>query len=346
MGDLRKTIERYDQSDYLGDLRGFPDQVREGVKEGRKTQLDRTDYDQILVCGMGGSGITGDLLSQFLFYQSTIPIQTNRFYRVPTWVDDGTLVVVVSYSGNTEETLGACEDALRCDADCLAVTSNGELADVVERENLDRIEVPQGMQPRAAAAYLFLPLPFVLGPVVGYDVPDEGTVRKACSHLEDLVDELDPEQENNPALRVARQLDGRLPILYGSEEVTAVLSRRFKNQINENAKTFAVSNVLPEMNHNEVMAIDDLEKNPEEYGVVFLRDQGEHARVQKRFTILEDLLEDSVGYIGSIESRGRSLLARFLTLMLHTDYVSYYLALLNERDPTSIGYIDELKQRL
>jgi glucose/mannose-6-phosphate isomerase len=346
MDDLRETIEEYDQSNYLDDLRGFPDQVREGVREGRETQLDRTDYDQILVCGMGGSGITGDLLSQFLFYQSTVPIQTNRFYRVPTWVDERTLVVVVSYSGNTEETLSACEDALRCDADCLAVTSNGELTEVAEREDFAHIEVPQGMQPRAAAAYLFVPLPFVLGPAVGYDVPDEGTVETACNHLEDLVEQLDPGRLPNPALTMARQLEGRLPILYGSEEVTAVLAQRFKNQINENAKTFAVSNVLPEMNHNEVMAIDDLEKTPEKYGVVFLRDRGEHARIQKRFTILEELLEDSVGYLGSVESRGRSLLARFLTLMLHTDYVSYYLALLNERDPTSIGYIDELKQRL
>jgi glucose/mannose-6-phosphate isomerase len=295
---------------------------------------------------MGGSGIAGDLLRQYLFYQSRIPIQTNRFYRIPAWVDEQTLVVVVSYSGNTEETLSSCEDALRCDADCLAVTSNGELAEVADHENLDRIEVPQGMPPRAAAAYLFLPLPFALSDVVGYDVPEDGTVEKACSHLEDFVTELDPDREQNPALSMARSLEDRLPILYGSQEVTSVLARRFKNQVNENAKTFAVSNVLPEMNHNEVMAIDDLETNPEDYGVVFLRDQGEHGRVQKRFTILEDLLEDSVGYIGSIESRGRSLLARFLTLMLHTDYVSYYLALLNEQDPTSIGYIDELKNRL
>ncbi len=346
MNELQEAIKHYDRSNYLGDLKGFPDQVRDGIRKGRDVELDRTDYDQVLVCGMGGSGIAGDLLSQFLFYRSQIPIHTNRFYRVPAWVDERTLVVVVSYSGNTEETLSSCEDALRCDADCLAVTSNGELAKVVDRENLKQIKVPQGLPPRAAAAYLFLPLPFVLGSVVGYDAPDEGTVEKACSHLEDLVEKLDPERDTNAALTMASNLENQLPILYGSEEVTAVLAKRFKNQINENAKTFAVSNVIPEMNHNEVMAIDDLEETPEQYGVVFLRDQGEHARVQKRFAILEDLLEDSVNYIGSIESRGRSLLARFLTLMLHTDYVSYYLALLNEQDPTSIGYINELKQRL
>lgn len=346
MEDPQALVDEYDQSNYLNELREFPEQVREAVRRGRSLELDSSDFDRVLVCGMGGSAIAGDLLSQFLFYKSDVPIVTNRFYRVPAWVNERTLVVVVSYSGNTEETLSACEDALRCGAECLAVTSNGELSEVAENEGMTAVDVPTGIPPRAAAAYLFLPLLFLLEEVVGYEAPDDGVVGKACGHLEDLVDDLEPDQPENEALSVANELQDRLPVVYGSQEATSVLARRFKNQINENAKIFAADGVLPEMNHNEIMALDDLERHPERYGVAFLRDDGEHGRVKKRFDILEELLDGSVGYLAEITSRGRSLLARYLTLMLHTDYVSYYMALLNERDPTSIGYINDLKERL
>jgi glucose/mannose-6-phosphate isomerase len=346
MSELKSLIEEYDESDYLSLLEQFPDQVIDGTEKGRSVELPSEEYENILVCGMGGSGIAGDLLSQFLFYRSSVPIQTNRFYRVPAWVDDNTLVIVVSYSGNTEETLSACDDAIRCDADCLAVTSNGDLKDRVQSDDLAHVQVPEDLPPRAAAAYLFLPLPYALSDVGGFDVPEEGIVDRACNELHDISSELSPKHSENDAVLTARKLSGKIPIVYGSEEVTAVLGKRFKNQINENAKRFAVFNVIPEMNHNEIMALDHLEEAPQRYGVVFLRDQGEHGRVQKRFEILHDLLDDSVGYVGEIESSGRALLTRFLTLMLRTDYVSYYMALFNEKDPTSIGYINELKQRL
>lgn len=345
MSSIQDRVEKYDQSNYLDLLENFADQVRDGVSKGRNVSVD-SDYNKILVCGMGGSGIAGDLLSQFLFYKSPVPIVSNRFYRVPAWVDSDTLVIVVSYSGNTEETLSACDDALRCDAKCVAVTSDGKLQNQADEENLTRIEVPEDLPPRAAAAYLFLPLPFVLAEGSNFEAPGKKIVDRTCSHLNDMVSELSPDQPDNRAYEIAQNLMGKLPLVYGSEEITSVLARRFKNQINENAKLFSVYNVLPEMNHNEIMALDHLEANPERYGVIFLRDDGEHARVQKRFEILEDLLDGSVGSLSEIRSRGRSLLARFLTVMLFTDYVSYYLALLNEKDPTSIGYINELKERL
>ncbi len=346
MSEIESLVTQYDESSYLSLLEEFPEQVREGIDKGRRIEVPSVEYGNILVCGMGGSGIAGDLLSQFLFYRSSIPIQTNRFYRVPAWVDRNTLVIVVSYSGETEETLSACDDALRCGADCLVVTSNGSLEERVRSEDLTQIEVPKNLPPRAAAAYLFLPLPFALNEVCEFEVPGEGTVGRICQALRDIATELAPGRSSNDALSMARQLDDRIPIIYGSQEVTAVLGRRFKNQINENAKRFAVYDVVPEMNHNEIMTLDHLEKTPERYGVVFLRDRGEHGRVKKRFEILHGLLKGSVGYIDRIEASGRSLLSRFLSLMLRTDYVSYYLALLNEKDPTSTGYIDELKQRL
>lgn len=346
MVEIESLISEYDQSDYGGLLRDFPNQVHEGVQKGRKLDLDVSGVNRILVCGMGGSGITGDLLSQFLFYRSSVPVITNRFYRVPTWVDRRTLVIVVSYSGNTEETVSACDDALQYDAHCLVVTSNGTLAERARKEELPRIRIPDNLPPRAAVAYLFLPLPFVLGGIACFDAPDESVVSRTCSHLEGMISELEPDQPGNPALELARKIKGKIPIVYGSQEVTAVLAKRFKNQINENAKVFGVYNVVPEMNHNEIMALDHLKRNPQRYAAIFLRDEGEHSRIQKRFDILHDLMDECVDSLSEIRTRGRSLLSRFLTGMLYTDFVSYYLALVNHQDPTSIGYINELKNRL
>lgn len=346
MEDLSKLKNEYDRSNYFELLLDFPNQVQQGVQKGKKLDFKAEAINKIMVCGMGGSGIAGDLLDSFLFYKSSIPISTHRFYRVPNWVDSNTLSVIISYSGNTEETLSACEDALRCDSECLVVTSNGELENIAKDENLKILSVPDDLPPRAAVAYLFLPLPFILEDIVGFDSPSADDIERICQHLNDLADELDARNSSSQALEIAKNLKDRLPIIYGSQEVTTALSLRFKNQINENAKMFAVQNVVPEMNHNEIMGIDQLQQHPDRYGVVFLRDNGEHGRVQKRFEILRDLLTDKVGYIEEIESRGRTLLSRFLTIMLYTDFVSYYLALLNHKDPTSIGYINELKDRL
>lgn len=346
MTDLDELVTEYDSSGYLDLLKEFPAQVQEGVDRGRNLSLESSGFDNVLVCGMGGSAIAGDLLSQYVFYKSSVPVQTNRFYRVPKWVDENTLVIVVSYSGNTEETLNAFKDAYRCDAECLAVTSNGTLEEEAQNRGLPIVPVPENLPPRAAAAYLFVPLLYVLDDAGLADAPGDNEIRNARNHLSDLAKEMSPENETNDALRMARELNDKIPVIYGSEEVTAVLAKRFKNQLNENAKVFAVYNVFPEMNHNEIMGIDHLEMNPERYAVILLRDDGEHARVQKRFEIVSGLLDDAVSYLGEIKSRGRSLFSRFLTLMLQSDFVSYYLALLNRNDPTSIGYINDLKERL
>lgn len=346
MTTLTDRIEQYDRQDYLALMKAFPDHVEEAVERGRDVALPDREIHNVLVCGMGGSGIAGGLLQHFMFYRSPIPVQSNRFYRVPEWVDEGTLAVIVSYSGNTEETLEAYRDARRRGAACVAVTSNGTLQDKAGEASLPLIPVPDGLLPRASAAYLFVPLIYLLGRLLDVKTPDDRTVNRACDQLRELNDELAPERSDNPAVQLAQTLEGRLPIVHGSQEVTAVLAERFKNQLHENAKVFAAANVFPEMNHNEIMGLDGLAEHPDRYVAVWLRDDGEHARVQRRFEVTRDMLEDAVAEVAEIKSRGRSLLSRFLTLMLHTDYVSYYLALLRGRDPSAMDRIETLKRTL
>lgn len=346
MDSWRSLIEKYDDSNYYRCLKEFPNQVKDSVELGRKFELESFDCRNVLVCGMGGSGITGDLLRQFTFYNSDVPIQTNRFYRVPSWVNKHTLIIGVSHSGNTEETLESFKQARRQGAQPVAVTSDGTMADLAQENDFPRIEIPGDLPPRASAAYLFVPALFALDEVGVASVPEQSQWDQAIRHLEDVVDECEPEQSDNTTQEIARSLKGRIPVIYGSQEVTSVLATRFKNQVNENAKVFAWANDFPEMNHNEIMGLDYLSQNPERYQVILLRDRGEHDRVQRRFEILVRMFRDKVNSIETIESRGRSLLTRYLTLMLETDFVSYYLALANQKDPTSVHYIDQLKKQL
>lgn len=346
MNPIRERVDRFDDENYLSWLQAFPDQLEEAIQRGRELTLPDHTPRNVVVCGMGGSGIAGGLLRQYVFHGCPVPVVPHRFYRVPAWVDEDTLAVIVSYSGETEETLGAFRDARRRGATCLAITSNGTLQSEAEGDDLPVVPVPPGMPPRAAAAYLFVPLLFALAKLDLVDPPEEKALRGAREHLRDMNRELGPDSEDNPAWRQAEAIRERVPIVHGSQEITAVLAERFKNQLHENAKVFAAANEFPELNHNEIMALDFLARNPDRYIMVWLRDNGEHARVQRRFDATLRLYEDAGLEVLQIEGRGRFLLSRYLTLMLHTDYVSYYLALQRGRDPSSIDHIQALKQAL
>lgn len=346
MSDIEQLIDEHDSAQFLDLLDQFPDQIQNSWEIGGRVQPPDINPDSVLVCGMGGSGISGGLLDQFTVGTSSVPIKSNRFYELPEWVDDSTLVIVVSYSGNTEETLSCYDGAIDRGATCVAITSNGELEMRARDDDQTVINIPPELPPRCAAGYLFVPLIHVLDKLGVADRPTDEAYREACDECLAVTESFAPDNEDNRALTIARRLKGTIPIIYGSQDTTAVLARRFKNQLNENAKSFAVYNQLPELHHNEIMSWDHLGDDPEQYSVVFLRDQGEHERVQKRFDLTRDILGDHVNRIDEVQSRGESLFARYMSLMLYTDYISYYLAILRGKDPVSIGPIEQLKQAL
>ncbi|MFB6355149.1 MAG: bifunctional phosphoglucose/phosphomannose isomerase [bacterium] len=344
--DVQSLIEEHDQSQFLDLLAQFPDQVQNAWEIGQRFEFDPGKINSVLVCGMGGSGISGDLLSQFLFHQSEVPIQSHRFYDLPSWVDERTLVITVSYSGNTEETVSCFREANERSAQCVGLTSNGTIEYLAREQEHDVLVVPPGLPPRCAAGYLFIPLLFVLEQAGVAEVPGEEDYSEACEELLSITKEFSPDSEENRALTIARRIQDSVPIVYGSEEITSVLAHRLKNQLNENAKMFAVSNVIPELHHNEIMGWEFLEESEDNWTTLFLRDAGEHSRIQRRFEITRQLLEPHVERIDEVQGRGESLLARFLSLMLYTDYISYYLAILRGKDPVAIGPIEQLKEKL
>ena len=330
-------LRRHDPSGMAGVLAAFPLQCREGLESGTRAPVDRVEgLERVVVLGMGGSGIAGALLGSFLPIE-VVPV---RGYSLPPWVGGESLVVSLSYSGDTEETLAAFEEARRRTGRLLAVTSGGELGRVCAREGVPWIEIPPGYQPRAALGYLLFPL-LGLFHRLGM-VPDLG---EALAAVDKLASDLAPSQQENEAQALARALLGRVPLVYGAG-ATGPAAFRWKTQINENAKQPAFWAELPELCHNEVVGYDLSSRLLSQGIVVFLRLQDDHPRVTKRVEILHDLLSGrGIAWL-DVQGRGNGSLAGLLSLLYLGDWTSYYLALLNGVDPAPVAIIGELKRRL
>lgn len=342
-GGNTMTVEKMQA--YLWSL---PDQFAEILRQGVSLpQKYRHKYRNIVVTGLGGSAIGGDILRTYSLSRAQIPVLVNRDYDMPGFVNSDSLVLAVSYSGNTEETLSAYHQAVKQGAAVIAVTGGGKLAAMAEADERVVVKVPGGLSPRAATGYLFAPLALILdelGIVNGAAGDLEETNRvlaqiRACNHPGvDLPD--------NQAKAVARELKGNLPIIWGSSARSEVAAMRWKTQINENAKAPAYYNIFPELNHNEIVGLDVPEELLNRFIVVILRDSSDHPRVQKRMQITERIIQDKVKKIIEIKSRGECFLARFYSLAYTGDYVSFYLALEYGINPTPVETIDYLKSEL
>lgn len=300
----------------------------------------------VLICGMGGSAIAGDLVAGAFRERLRRPVEVHRDYELPGWVGDDTLVILSSYSGDTEETLTATMQAYERNSPCVAITSGGKLGSFYAREGIPVVPVPGGMQPRAALLWLMLPVAVLLErtevlPPLGSELEE------ARETVSSVIAACGPEvpQEENPAKGLAAALHGKVALLWGAE-LTAPVARRWKGQINENAKLPAYWSVLPELDHNELVGFEGMGPLGPMAQVVMLRDPRNHRQVVRRFDITHELVRRDVGGVLSIEAEGRGAMARTLDLVLLGDYVSLYLALLRNVDPGPVEIIQRLKERL
>jgi len=302
---------------------------------------------QVMVTGLGGSAIGGDLLRVYAQEEASIPFAVNRDYLLPAYVGPRTLVFAVSYSGNTEETLSAYDDARRRGAKIVALTSGGRLAEKAAADGFPVILVPGGISPRSASGYLFLPMIAVLQRL-GILADASAQVEEACALLRRMRENLGPScpEEENLSKQLARKFYQRLPVIYGTSGTTETVAVRWKGQINENSKAMAYYNVFPELNHNEIVGTEKPDPLLQRLELVFLVDSADHPRVQARRQITQELIGERVGGISWVEAQGTSRLARIYSLIYVGDYASVYLALLYGIDPTPVRLIDRLKQRL
>ncbi len=299
----------------------------------------------VVAVGMGGSGIGGDLLRAVVFDEATVPVASIKEYRAPAFAGPQTLVLACSYSGETEETLAAYDEAVQRDAACVVITSGGELLRRAQAHRHAAVVIPKGLPPRAALPYLFLPMLAVLGRI-GVVRSFDAELREAVQVLQRVTAEHGPDRPDSPARRLAEALPGRIPVIYSAVPFLEPAAERWKDQFNENAKTFAVWNTFPELNHNETVGwgLDDALARL--LHVIILRDAVEPPRLALRAAITRDLALSRAGGLDEVRAAGTGKLARLLSAVLIGDFVSWYLAVLRGVDPTPVAVIDELKKRL
>ncbi len=343
-----QTIEMYDRSNLRKLLAEFPAQVADAVAITKETRIDpsvSSGIDSVVVTGLGGSAIGGDILRSFLADELTVPFVVNRHYFLPAFVNRRTLVIVSSYSGDTEETVAAHQEAAKRGAKVLCISSNGETARLATKYGHPIIFVPKGYPPRAALGYSFFPMLSALATMKVIS-PKTKDIRETISLLKRKSQKYSALNAQNTALETAKHLYTKLPIIYSSADHFDVVNLRWRGQLAENAKTLSFGNLLPEMNHNELVGWKVLRRIMQDMTVVFLRDKGDHKRVKIRMDITKDIASQYASSVIDLQSEGKSLLARMFSLIYLGDWVSFYLAVLNGVDPTPVRVIDYLKNEL
>jgi glucose/mannose-6-phosphate isomerase len=341
----RQTIEAADPQNMLGDVLAQPLQLGDALWRAQSAGIDKRDRPGgLVVCGMGGSAIGGDLAAAALGDRATRPITTVRGYALEAWTHPDSLVLCASYSGNTEETLACFEAAGAAGAGRMALTTGGKLAEAAREESVPVIGVPAGMQPRAAVVYMIVAT-LECAALCGAAPAVHAEIDTATALLEQLVEEWGPDApEDSEAKEIARTLQGTIPVVHGAEPTSAP-ARRWKTQLNENAKAAAFWSDLPEATHNEICGWER-GRASSPLSAVFLADPDQHPRVHRRIELTAAEVERAGAPVVRVEAHGDSRLERVLSHVLLGDLVSVYLAVLDGVDPTPVEPIERIKAAL
>jgi len=339
------VYRRLDASGMLGHLHQFPGQCRLAWEKALKFTLppEYRRVDKVVILGMGGSAIGGELVRRLSLAESRVPVWVNRDYSLPPFVDDDTLVIASSYSGNTEETLSAFTAALKTPARKLAITAGGRLKKLAEKEGIPVFSIDYLAPPRAAFPHSFVPLVGIFQEL-GLLSDKSADLEKALEILDKLAGEVveTTPLAANPAKRLAARLRGHLVVIYGGEVLSEV-ARRWKTQLNENGKAWAFFELFPELNHNAAAGYDFPPELRDKIFVVLLHSHLLSPRCRLHYEATAELLAGSgIGH-ELVEAVGETALAQLVSLVLLGDYVSFYLAMLNETDPTALAAVDFVK---
>ena len=319
-------------------------QVKEDLEYS--PNIDSIEYDSLLVMGMGGSGVSGDVLSLLSGEVSSKNIIVRKTYSIPKkLLELKPFCLFISYSGNTEETISGLEDAIKNKLDWAVISSGGKLIDQALEHNKEYIKIPQGLQPRAAFGYLTQAVCKFIDQAEGTDFLNE--VRKVGDYLNELLDEKTESAIYIEAQNIAKKINKKTSIIYGGTLLTELVASRWKTQINENAKSKAYVGSMPEVHHNEILAWDsDIEGSKSNFVLVFLRDPNEHSQIIKRFHLSKKLLTEKVNILNIEPKASDSTLGKVMELVLLGDLVSISLAEELNMIPEDIEAIEKLKRLL
>jgi len=341
-----ERIRAADPEDMLGRIKELPKQIQGAWQVTRAAQLPPAygDVRNITVIGMGGSAIGGDLAAALLADELKVPMSVHRDYGLPAYIGRDSLVIASSYSGNTEETLSAFEEARKRGAKVLALTTGGTLATQARAANYPVVTFSYKARPRATLGYS---LGLVLGSLtrLGLIRDLSADIDAAVADLAKLEERVHEGARTNDAKKLAIELYGRVIFAYGAG-VMGVMARRVKGQWNENAKNWSAYDVMSELNHNAVVGFPNPQIAREAITVLLLRSDRDNPRHKIRFDVTRELLDRASIQHKTLQFGGTNLLSEVLQMTLFTDYVSFYVALLNGADPSPNTAIDYLKDRL
>ena len=345
------ALRRLDSEDVLGAVERFAEQCREAWEIGRAaTGLPSGDgVENIVVLGMGGSGVAGDVTQSVVEPRLPIPLRTIKSYGpIPEWVGRNTLAFAVSYSGSTEETIAALDQVVARGARVVTISAGGLLAETAGSHGLAHVTIPSGLQPRASLGYLTMPILAVLARM-GL-VPDlQSDVDEAIKVLNEITARCgrDRPVDDNPAKDLARRIVDRVPVISGGYGLGATAAYRFKCDLNEYGKVPAFWSYLPELDHNEIVGWNKLaDLTRERFVAILLRDAGDGDRIDLRFDLTRRLTESHFAEVVELHSEGTSELARILSLILITQLAAIYVGLANGVDPGPVEVIQKLKAEL
>ena len=330
-----------DKSNLRSVILNSVDQLRAPMTFFNELHLTRKSFNKILVCGMGGSALTGDLLayfqnSNFSPLSPKIPVTTHRSYNLPGSADENTLIVFVSYSGQTEETVSAFDKTVNSNFEVAGITCGGELAELFQKYKTPWIKLPQdNVPPRTSLGYQLSAITKIL---MAYGLLS----RDSQNILASLPEKIIPSSFENQAKMLCSKLGHKIPIIYSSQENSA-LARLWKIKLNENAKIPAFFNSIPELNHNEMVGWT---KNLGSFSLLFLRDKDDLPRIKKRMELTASLLISQNLPIDFIDIAGENPLEKIFWGSSFGDWLSYYLALFYGIDPTPVALVEEFKKQL
>ena len=335
------SMSRIDTTGMIDQLASFPYQLEDSLVDGHRRDVEAAT---VVVGGLGGSAMGGDVIAEYMALRSSAPTMVVRDTMLPNWVDESTLILIISYSGNTRETVSLYEAARERGGPMVIITSGGRIGQLAEDDGEEVVLVPSGLQPRAALGYLLGSAASVIESA--RLAPMASEIRSSLPRLKILLEDLRPQAEasRNIAKRIANRLVNTMPFVYAPASIHSA-ARRWKTQINENSKMLCLSGEIPEIDHNQIVGWIDGVRDDRNCPVI-LRPSSEEGMNARALYATIDLMVDSGLDPVIVDLEGDTPLANALHGIMIGDFVSYYLAMMREVDPLPVPAITELKKRL
>jgi glucose/mannose-6-phosphate isomerase len=357
--DNKDTISALDPNCSFQDELDFADNLRKAIKNVKALDLPKqlqighhtvryANVNKVVFAGMGGSAIAGDVVRDWADGICRVPMEAVRGYHLPAYVDEDTLVFLVSYSGNTEETLSCMLDAVEKGCKMVCISSDGAMQRAAKALKLPILGLPRMAAARVSFPYLLAPIPYVLAKLNILPLDKvEAEMNEATEMVAKLTKEYAIEKpfEKNYAKQAASQIFGTVPVIYSYSQYRSV-GLRFKTQINENCKLPARCDVFPELDHNEIMGWEASKQILKHYTLILLRGPEEPEEVKTRIEVLKEKFFTRAKGMIEIHAQGQTTLTRMLHLLFTADMISLYLAVLLRRDPVASQTFQILKYQM